>query len=152
LRYEHHQRDHAAADDSADFREDVFAQIGAVAVQKPTVGLMQITFHQALAHAVFAHQRKAGLRVGGERLESQRGDQQRKEQHPESEQELLGGVDADVVANAECGVEYGVGLQQLGVGQHRHERQDRSHTQHIQKRHHKNHAHKHTRALALSVS
>jgi len=33
-------------------------------------------------------------------------------------------MDADVMAGGECGVEHGVGLHQIGVGQHRHERED----------------------------
>ena len=42
------------------FREDGFAQIGAVAAEKPAVGLVQIAFHHALADAVFAHDHKWG--------------------------------------------------------------------------------------------
>ena len=92
-----------------------------MAVQKPAIGLVQIAFHQALADAVLAHQRKTGLSVGSERLEGHRGNQQQKNHHSKGKQELLGGADADLVADGECDVERDVGLHQLGGGQHRHE-------------------------------
>ena len=80
LRQQPHRRDQHPRHQALHFGQHRFAQIGAVAVQEPDIGLAQIAGEQAGADRVVAHLAEAGNRIQRQRLEGEAEDHESKDQ------------------------------------------------------------------------
>ncbi len=133
-----HCRKDGGAYDLIHFVEHAAADLGAVALQEPAVGLAQIGLQQAGRDRVAAHRGKAHRGIGPERLDGEAHENCGK--HAKRQKDLEGEGAGEAEGMIDPGQMRVLG-DLLGIGEHAEQQQDRGNAKHLGEGHHDHHDH-----------
>ena len=143
-----HRRDQRAADQGCHLLQNCPVQLGAMVVEKPRIGLSQVTGQKPPADAVVPHLGEAGIGVKCRDLDGQAEDQHR--QHPKAQHDQEGLI----IHPAEPAVQPGqiaILPDLTGVRDHCQKGKDRGNAQHVDEGHHDDQDKKKKKTQPLTV-